>query len=136
MKEKICIPPNMVSNNLSVCLWPTLTPIFGCESCFCKPVFLHKQQGGRALECYIGNILQCTKRNERKPRTHQWRLLVQCNEYKTTGMCKSCPKLVQNLLDYRANFIDGWINGFISYQRIFFLLCYYKSYFVQHFFPS
>ena len=33
--------------------------------------------GGRALECYRGDILQCMKRHERKPRMHQWRLLRQ-----------------------------------------------------------
>ena len=30
---------------------------------------------GRAVECYGGNILQCMKRHERKPRMQQWRLI-------------------------------------------------------------
>ena len=37
---------------------------------------------GRAVECYGGNILQCMKRHERKPRMHQWRLLL-----RMTGIC-------------------------------------------------
>ena len=32
-------------------------------------------EGGTML-CYCGNILLCMKRNERKPRMHQWRLLL------------------------------------------------------------
>ena len=32
--------------------------------------------GGRALQRYRGNILQCMKKHERKPRMHQCRLLL------------------------------------------------------------
>ena len=38
-------------------------------------VTLDNNKGGETMLCYCGNILLCMKRNERKPRMHQWRLL-------------------------------------------------------------
>ena len=32
--------------------------------------------GGYNVQCYSGKIIHCTKRHKRKPRMHQWRLLI------------------------------------------------------------
>ena len=51
--------------------------------------------GGRSLEWYVENILQCTKRRERKLRMHQWRLLSRIIQ----GLEKSNRIVVEQAID-------------------------------------